>query len=199
MKVRPDLSEQLQDQVGFLRTSCGLFDNGQRGEAKRIAISIRILVLDRGRSHSLLGQLGYKDSLKFLSLAVPNKASNLGPYWGVLDLEVTRRIYVPKLNQVPPRPMSFEDWWQEPVLKDGDDTLYTRKKLVLEVAETDGGAHVDPKMNEAYERLSRENHVGMEVAVNGKVIKWNENPVFPSVRHIGHELLETLKAVREGV
>ena len=195
---RQELAGQLRDHVGFIRASCELFDSGNGGEAKRVATSIRGLVHDTGASHSLLEQLGYKASLQFLSLAFPNNPANLGPYWGVLDVELISRTYRPKLNQVPPRPLPFADCWQEPILKHGDGTLYSRRDLVLALANKDGGAHVDPEMDEAYERLSRDNHVGVEVAVGGKVIKWDANPVYPSVRHIGHEMLETLKAVPEG-
>jgi hypothetical protein len=193
-----ELSGQLKDHVTFIRASCGLYDSGHGGEAKRIATSVRVLVHDTDVSHSLLEQLGYKQTLQFLTLALPNKSYNRGPYHGLLDIDLANRVYVPKLDQVPPRPISFRDWWSDAVLKDGDGTLYTRRDLVLALANKDGGAHVDPEMDEAYERLTRENHVGYEVAVGGKSIKWRENPVFPSVRQIGHEILETLKAVPEG-
>jgi hypothetical protein len=193
-----ELMGQLRDHITFIRASCGLYDSGHVGEAKRIATSIRVLVHDTATSHSLLEQLGFKRTLKFLSLAIANKPYNLDTYHGLVDIELVKRIYVSKLDQVPPRPMSFRDWWDEVVLKDGDGTLYSRRELVLALANKDGGAHVDPEMDEAYERFTRENHVGYEVAVGGKPIKWHENPVFPSVRQIGHEILETLKAVPEG-
>ena len=199
-KLSPeDLSCQLKDHFGFIQNSCDLFDEGHGGEAKRIATSIRVLVHDTIVSHSLLEQLGYKLSLQFLSLAVPKKTRNLGPYWGLLDLSLPQRIYMPKLDQVAPRPMPFNNWWQEPVLKDGDQTLYTRRDLVLFLANKDGGAHVDPEIDEAYEKLTRKNHVGVEVAVAGKVIDWNANPVLPSVRQIGYEIMESLKVLSEWV
>jgi hypothetical protein len=162
---RDELVDQLRDHIAFIKASCGLFDTGHDGEAKRIATSIRVLVHDTSVSHSILQQLGYKSSLQFISLAIPNRSSNLGPYWGLLDVEITAGTYVPKLDQVAPRPMPFGEWWQEPVLKDGDGNLYSRSELVLALANKDGGAHVDPDMDEAYERLSRRNHVGVEVAV----------------------------------
>jgi len=193
-----ELLGQLKDHITFIRASCGLYDSGHGGEAKRIATSVRVLVHDTDVSHSLLEQLGYKQTLQFLTFAVPNKPYNLGPYHGLLNIELVKRVYVPKLDQVPPRPMYFRDWWDETVLKDEDGTFYSRRELVLALANKDGGAHVAPEMDEAYERLTRENHVGYEVAVGGKSIKWHANPVFPSVRQIGHEILETLKAVPEG-
>ena len=193
-----ELSEQLRDQIAFIRTSCALFDGGSVREAKRIATHIRILVHDTRNSHSLLMQLGYKNTLQFMSRAIVNRPSNLGPYHGLLNLKLGRAIsYEPKLQTEAARAMPFEDWWNEHALKDADGTLYSRKDLVLFVADTDGGAHVDPEMDEAYEKLSRENHVGLQVAVGGRPIQWHENPVLPSLRQIGHEILEILDSVPE--
>jgi hypothetical protein len=197
-RSQAELLAQLREQIHFIHTSCDHYDSGVGSEAKRIATPIRVLVHDTPKSHSLLKQLGLKQRLKFLSLAVPNNPYNFGPYHGLVDIELVKRIYIPKLDHVPPRPMSFRDWWEETVLKDGNGTLYSRGDLVLFLANKDGGAHVDPVMDEAYKRLTSENHVGYEVAVSGKPIKWHENPVFPSVRHIGHEILETLKVVPVG-
>lgn len=195
---REELIGQLNEHIGFIHNSCALFDVGCGSEAKRVATSIRVLVHDSAMSHSLLGQLGCKESLDFLSSATPNRVKNIGPYWGLLNISLPKPIYVPKLNKDTARPMRFSDWWQEKILKDGDQTLYSRRDLVFFLANKDGGAHVDPEMDDAYQRLTRENHIGIEVAVAGKQIKWNENPVLPSVRQIGHEILETLKALQKG-
>jgi hypothetical protein len=183
---------QLGDQKNFIEASCKLFDKGKIGEGKRIATAIRILVHDTKNSCSLLTQLGYKTRLKFVSRAVPNTTSNTGPYHGLLNITLPAMRYRPKLDGVAGRSMSFDDWWSEPVLKDTDGTLYSRKKLVLFVADTDGGAHVDPEMDDAYAKLSQENHVGYRVAIGGRQILWDENPVLPSLRQIGYEVLESL-------
>ena len=188
---------QLCDQISFIRDSCDLFDQGKIAEGKRIATAVRILVHDTKKSHSLLMQLGYKTRLPFESRAEPNNTSNSGPYHGLLDIALPAMRYKPKLDGVAARPMSFDDWWNEPVLKDADGELYSRKDLVLSVANTDGGAHVDPEMKEAYEKLSRKNHVGYQVAVGGKPIQWHDNPVLPSLRQIGYEMLETVNSMPE--
>ena len=191
---REELSVQLRDQIGFIRASCSLFDQGYTSEGKRITTAIRILVHDTSNSHSLLEQLEYKNKLRFVSRAAPYRTSyrksNLvfrptGPYQGLLNIQLGNKggpRYVSKFNSVDARPTPFDEWWNETVLKDADDALYSRKKLVLFVADTDGGAHIDPEMDEAYEELSRKNHVGYEVAIGGKPIQWHENPVLPSLR-----------------
>src|SRR3990172_8370265 len=190
-----ELRLQLRDQIAFLRTSCNFFDKGDSHEGKRIALLVRILVHNTQQSRSLLMQLGYENALQFVSRALMKRPCS-GPYHGLLNIAFGKTIrYVPKFDDEDARPMLFEDWWNEPVLKDAGGTFYSRRELVLAVANTDGGAHVDPEMDETYSKLSRENHVGYEVAVGGKAIQWHENPVLPSLRQIGHEILETLDSV----
>src|SRR3546814_6442116 len=38
----------------------------------------------------------------------------------------------------------FELWWNMPVIKDAGGELHSRRSLILERANKDGGAHVDP-------------------------------------------------------
>ena len=193
-----DLSQQLSEQINFIRASCTRFDEGQTSEGKRIATHIRVLVHDSSRSHSLLKQLGYKDTLQLVSLAEPYIPANLAPYHGLLNIAIGNGMrYVPKLDSVARRLVPFDDWWDEPVLKDPEGTLYSRKDLVLAVANKDGGTHVDPEIDEAYWKLSRGNNVGYKVAVGGRPIQWHENPVLPSLRQIGFEILETLDSMPE--
>ena len=60
------LLANLEEQIDFLRTSCALYDEGKEHEAKRIALSVRVLVHDTGAGESLLGQLGVKDKQEFV-------------------------------------------------------------------------------------------------------------------------------------
>jgi hypothetical protein len=80
-----DLVEKLQQQVGFLRRSAALFDDGHQDEAFRLAGAIRTLVHDTGASHSLLGQLGVKDTISFLDTAEPIDPRNLAPTLGLVQ------------------------------------------------------------------------------------------------------------------
>jgi len=63
---------------------------------------------------------------------------------------------------------------------------------VLNVANTDGGGHVDPALDEAYLDLSRNNSLGW-VINKGDVQRPFPPPVMACVRQIAHEVLETLK------
>ena len=64
-----DLEADLAEQLQFLASSSRAFDQGDLAEAKRIALVIRVLVHDTAMSHSLLAQLGIKDSLAWADSA----------------------------------------------------------------------------------------------------------------------------------
>lgn len=69
---------------------------------------------------------------------------------------------------------------------------FSRQQLVLNVAETDGGAHVDPGLDEIYNELSRKNGLGLNAVING--VKYPlMYPELPCLRQVAHEALITLK------
>jgi hypothetical protein len=55
-----ELECHLAEQLQFLQVSAAAFDAGFEGEAKRLAVVLRILLHDTKSSKSLLGQLGRK-------------------------------------------------------------------------------------------------------------------------------------------
>ena len=56
-----ELRTHLDEQIGFLERSAEAFDTGYDGEAKRLAVTLRVLLHDKKQSRSLLGQLRMKD------------------------------------------------------------------------------------------------------------------------------------------
>ena len=86
----------------------------------------------------------------------------------------------------------FDAWWNDPVLKDAQGSVFNRRKLVLDVANEDGGAHVDPSLNPAYEALARHNSLGWVYSVGHGQQPFANSPVLASVRQIAYELDRTL-------
>jgi hypothetical protein len=70
--------------------------------------------------------------------------------------------------------------------------VLTRKGLVLTAANQDGGAHVDPALDETYDKLSRKNALGF-VPVDNGVARPMEGPERAAIRQIAHEVLKTLR------
>ena len=79
------------------------------------------------------------------------------------------------------------------IFDSGKNIRFSRADGILEMANTDGGAHVDPTLDAAYAALSRENSFGWEVHLGDGARGIVENsPVPPLVRTAAHELYGTL-------
>jgi hypothetical protein len=188
-----ELNEHYDDHLRFLMSSAESFDHGFEGEAKRLATSLRVLLHDKGtNSRSLLGQLGILDR-NFLSTSIPHSPSNWVPHFGLLSIEMTnqnvRYVAVLDDDESVTRWLPFSEWWNEPIFVDINKIEISRKGLVLSVADQDGGAHVDPALNDAYARLSRQNSLA---ATKGEDKNPIEHPERPAVRQITHEVLKSL-------
>ncbi len=103
--------------------------------------------------------------------------------------------YVPLLDAVPEDrqrpPAHFAMWWGKKVYARAG---LGRRELVLALANTDGGAHVDPRLEDAYVDLTRRNALGWGYSDSeGRNAPFEGNAARASVRQIAWELLETLR------
>lgn len=202
-QTKEELMNHLKEQIAFMLTSAESYDHGFEGEARRLAVIIRILVHDASQSKSLLGQLG-KKNIGFLDTASHFDANNLLPINCLTMMKFSFRegsssgSYVAPLDDLSPAranvKIPFDNWWFKNIIyRDTRKNTFTRSSLVLNVANTDGGAHVDPKLDEAYAQFSRFNTLGWKVFKSGIAEDFQNTPVLPSIRQIAHELLRTLK------
>lgn len=205
-KVRIDkaaLRAHLTEQVAFLRASCRAFDQGEVAEAKRIAVQLRVLLHDTRRSRSLLSQLGSGFNWRFADTAFPFNPRNMLGHHGLVSIKIENTPPTGKASYEPlcesTRGLSlfvpFRVWWATAIVfRDSQGALFTRKDVVLTVANQDGGAHVDPELDGAYAALSKENSLGWQFKVDDEDVPWPSNPVPASIRQVGHEVLITLEA-----
>jgi hypothetical protein len=203
VQTNTELLIHLKNQITFLKLSADSFDKGFQDEAKRLAVVIRVLVHDTASSKSLLSQLG-KKNIGFYDSALSYLPNPL-PYSGLVMMKVSFGTpsdggeYVAPLDEGPPsrsrtRKLLSSIWWNGMfVIKDTKGKTFTRKDLVLETANTDGGAHVDPKLDEAYADLSRFNSLGWKFFRRDVAEDFKNSPVLPSIRQIAHEVLKTLR------
>jgi hypothetical protein len=199
---RDDLLEHLREQVSFLDASAVSYDAGLEGEAKRLATVMRVLLHDTAKSASVLGQLGVKDSIRYLDTAEPINPRNMISTAGLVIMEANSERggrYVAPLDDrfaVSPRAASFDHWWTTPVTKDSSAAVFSRRNYVLALSNKEGGAHVDRELDSAYAALSRNNSLGWlytdQTTPEGRA--FDNNPALPSVRQIAHELIATLRA-----
>lgn len=166
-----DLAAHLRDQLVFLRTSGAAFDAGEIREAKRIAVAVRVLVHDTRNSTSLLSHLGIKDEVRFVDSAADM------PFPEIRPMDETDSIFIGSplamiifpanatepircqargmIREDTPK-VPFGEWWTREVVSTGPlpENRYTRKELILAVANQDGGAHIDADVEEAYRTLA---------------------------------------------
>jgi len=197
-----DLASHLTEQLGFLQSSADAYDGGNEAEAKRMAVHIRTLLHDTRnkdgspKSQSLLGLLGLKENTQFLDTS-SEEENTLGSYTGLVlqSIGPTGGRHVAPLDDLPPehvsKQVSFDEYWLGNIFTDNNDNRFSRKTLILAMANQDGGAHIDPDLDQDYAELTKNNSLGWiygNQSQSGPV----ENASSAAVRQITHEILRTL-------
>jgi hypothetical protein len=196
-----ELLGHLKEQIAFMQESAISYDSGFESEAKRLAVVIRVLVHDTSQSTSLLTLLGRKRQMLFYDSASKYDPRNpaTSNCLTVMKLSATEAEYDAPLDDLSSgrdknRKRSFDNWWERLIIYgDNKNNAFTRKDLVLAVANKEGGAHVDPTLDQRYADLSRFNSLGWKLFVHGEEKDFNNTPILPSIRQIAHEVLRTLR------
>lgn len=194
-----DLRRQLYEQIGFLIRSAKAYDEGEYAEAKRMATILRLLFHETRKSKSLLGQLRLRE-IEWLDTASKYDPENQASYVGLLSIKFEAgRIpwLTPHGTPEQSSKIDFNKWWSHPIIvavATAEKTFFSRQNIILNVADTDGGAHVDPELEEIYQELSRKNSVGYTAIVNGKKYPMLY-PELPCLRQVSHEVLLTLQEI----
>ena len=188
-----ELKELFQEQIDFLKSSSVAYDNGFLGEIKRLAVTVRVLLHDTKTSTSLTSHLGIKNRL-YLDTSFPFDERNQGSHSSLVKFAGTVKgmKVIPFLYEgLGQRQESFDDWWNGIVFVDKERNKFSRKDIVLSLANKEGGAHVDKALDEAYANLRKNNSLGWyKVDPTGKETP-GEDQVPPTMRQIAHEVLKT--------
>ncbi len=223
-QTKDELLEHFQEQLSFLKSSIEAFDNGNIGESKRIASALRLLLHDTRNSHSLMKQLVYKDKIKYFDTANNWDEENLVSHFGLVALNIksdeNEKLvrFLPKLEPKKKKLFNFRIWWEKIVIVDTKKNKFSRKDIVLTVADQDGGAHVDPKIHKGYADLTRlgsigvnykideegiglsmqmmEDHIGKQNSDNEGFIPL-EDIVAYSIRQIAFEFMESIEQLKK--
>ncbi|MFE4239829.1 hypothetical protein [Peribacillus butanolivorans] len=191
-----DYLNHLIEQIDFLQNSCERFDKGVVSEGKRIAVGIRTLVHDTKNSVSLLTHLDVKNKLYYFNTAIPETQ------FGLTGVRTTtegggKTEYVAPLDKLSEKRkeqplITFNNWWTEmKVISDGNNK-FSRKDLIMNVANKDGGAHIDSKLNKSYTKLTRENSLNVFHQDNSNQLTSVKGVELASIRQIAFELIKTL-------
>ncbi len=190
-----DLKGYLRDVVKFMKDSCEAFDLGIPGEAKRLAVCIRILVHDMDQAPSLLTRLGRKDIFFYDECPDYRPELNL-PFSGlaVVTIGGSKPRYTPRLGlnpRIQMKKVTFTEWWNKTVIADPEKKVkLTRASIVLNVANSVGGP-VESRLDEAYDRLTQAYFSGPVVEIAGGK-PYDAQIEFASVRQMAFEVLKSL-------
>lgn len=198
MRSKKEILEKLREQAEFLRSSARGFYEGNYSESLRIALHLRTLVHE-GMSKPLLKQV-QPNGLDLSIIEHVGETQEAGEE--VLTFAVGIRTDGPvvfpsvDLESANYTRCSIGAWWNRRVFSfwtTGAITtrmVYTRKQVILILANKEGGAHVDQKIDPAYIKLLTETPLGFECA--GARIETPDLARFLAAQS-GVEMLECLK------
>lgn len=196
-----DLRQALGDQICLLQMSCESYDSGTEAAGKHIALVLRVLLHHHRQSNSLLEQLGVRQ-LEFHDTAGPIDPAELAEYCGLVVMKMSGEgEYIPRVA-APPNPnhqirkIPFDQWWDDPVAKTKGGLgghSFSRRDLVLNVADTDGGAHVDSELESEYMDFSRKNSLGWKFGNGSMEEAFKGRPELVCMRQIAEEVMITLR------
>lgn len=186
-------TDHLRRQLEYLRRSCELYDAGHLDEAIRLAVAIRVLIHDTNNSESLLHQMGVKAQVKLitsfgLSEKLPKnfQPTSIFPLFASSDEGGTS---VPFPIPTPKILMSVNEWWDETVWM--QKSTLTRKNIILNTANKEGGAHVQTAPPEIIQELRQGLSQVSSIKVNGVEVGTPDNYHLILIRQFAHELLNS--------
>jgi hypothetical protein len=193
--------KQLKQQITFIERSCAAYDESNQDEATRIATVVRILIHNTARSMSLLSHLKSRD-IQLLSTSMDIvahfdnhdwfKKGELPMFFDGMNMLANGKHH-PKLGDGGVKEFRpVESWWLQPVII-LERHPYTRRDIVLNVADKDGGAHVDAALTPEYENLIAAGSLGelVELTDAGVTVTPIPDAHFSALRQIGFELLNS--------
>jgi hypothetical protein len=156
-----DFHQQLARQIGFLLRSCELYDRGDREEAIRLGVTLRVLFHDTRTSISLMTHLG-SPPISLISTVEPDPLAKLQLNLIYCVIDPGCQVYTAIPRGVPDygtRLVPLDTWWDREIVFSADQpnqtplVPMTRKQLVLVATNKDGGAHVDSSLDAIYDQL----------------------------------------------
>lgn len=191
-----ELLEHWNNQIRFIQKSIVEFDSGDEIEAQRIATNLRVLFHETNSSKSIFGQL--KPQINFYSGGGLYSPSNLIASWTLLSMSIGSegmKYHAELEGHSRTFFLNFSDWWNE-IIFDDRENRFTRRDIVTFIANQDGGAHVDPKLNEAYAKLTKMNSIGWTDSFGNSPIN---NPAYQAIRAIANEVLISINLSQQGL
>lgn len=199
------------EQLDHLVKECIEFDKGDTYQIKIISTSLRKILKDSRSCSSLLTQLQIKNNIKFIDTSIPRDSFSFWNIQACSDMHIVvhdvygallqkhisfdkgkyHYYFSPLLdrNNNNAKWVDFDSWYNAIIYNDGAHSL-TRKSLLEIIAEQDGGAHYDTKIESEYIAFSEK--TSLKVVINNKNVSFDNNPAYISLRQMAYEVLYSL-------
>jgi hypothetical protein len=206
---RASVEARLRDDLEKLHHMGASYDAGKPSWALQMATVLRVILHStdppKGKpSHSILRQLGLDGQLKFRDTSLHEHPTNLMyVHLGLVVIGASGdgASYMPRVTAQGDRDnpdLDFNDWWEATVLQDSAGRTWTRKKLVTDLANKEGGAHLDPSQPASIRAIEVENSMGWTFDGGAGGRPFENGPMAPSVRQIAREVELTLQPWADG-
>jgi hypothetical protein len=216
--TRAELLARLDDHVRRMKSAGVQFDQGELVTAREMAVHVRALIHHTVTSHALINELGLQSKLTWVDTAGVAHPRNLAPVACLTLMKIgtgphSHGTYVPKKDLYPPVPIRtrdggridrgsripFDHWWTNAVMRDPNGVDYSRKQLVLALANDEGGAHDDPDMMAAFDAVAESNWLGWVVSDRTDSVAgaFESNPLMASMRQIAYEVDQSIRQQRD--
>ena len=216
-RTQAEIQQLGYEVITYLQRLCDDYDNGNTFAIVLVAVILRTLLKTKGWSISVFEQLGWHTNL-FVDSRSPEGGfsfweigDNVSNHTFLMQKEVYGGLLKKKVCNTPKglsfdfaplldanrgeKQTSFEDWYKnDKVLKVGGYE-FTREDCIENVADKDGGAHFDPTIPIDYYALRQP--TSLKIIVDGQVVRFNQNPVYVSVRQIAWEVLDSWDKVEK--
>ena len=197
-----NLLNLLEENRNFLRTSCREFDRGYTPEAKRIAVVLRTLLHDSRRaSRSLMAQIDIKD-ISWIDSTAGTDDRSLKAWPGLVAFCVDpgrnganekssfQALFRARKDHSG-KGIDFDSWWNGPAIRDDTGEDHSRWNLISWFANKEGGAHVDPKLVNEYERI-KSRGLGYEIRIGERCFTSFGDAIPAAIRQIVFEVESSL-------
>lgn len=192
---KPELVMSLKEQLSLIEAYCKLYDDGMQYIVKDIATKIRILFHNTDNSKGLIKQLKL-DHVNLFCSAEKYDAKSLNTFLGLTSLQhrvgkgwsISTDFDMKRLS-----PTNQQNWWNSKlIIKDANDNRFTRRKIILFASNKDGGAHVDPEIDNEYYDLIKGFTSGF-ILTSSDGYQLPMNPIPATIRKIAFEVLESFR------
>jgi hypothetical protein len=187
----------LQEQIHLLQRYCEQFDSGDWLAARPMSTALRVLLHHPDRPKvgqgSLLAQLRlrggfWSDSTRIAGMNMPKSKAMSWPQILVMQIGSEGTGFHPKLtpNNVILRRTSFLAWWTEELGLHETYGPISRKKIIVGMADQDGGAHVDGSADECYDAFTSGKYFSITIGNREELAR---GAAHAAVRTVAHETL----------